>query len=140
MPECIINKVRRNFLILCVALLAACSATEQQSGGDVEQAFREHRSNMQVAGSGTVDRILRDDTSGLPHQRFVVRLSSGHTVLIEHNTDVAPRIDDIRTGDAVSFSGEYVWNEQGGLIHWTYHDPAGRHVGGWVELKGRRYE
>ena len=36
-----------------------------------------------------------------------------------------PRIADVKVGDTVSFFGEYVWNEQGGLIHWTHHDPAG---------------
>jgi hypothetical protein len=134
------QRVRRVTLIWCVAILAGCSATEQRSAGDVELAFREHRSNVQVAGSGTVERILRDDTSGLPHQRFIVRLASGQTVLVEHNVDVAPRIDNIQTGDAVNFFGEYIWNDQGGLIHWTHHDPAGRHVGGWVEVNGKRYD
>jgi hypothetical protein len=33
-----------------------------------------------------------------------------------------------------------VWNEQGGLIHWTHHDPNGRHVAGWIKHNERTYQ
>jgi hypothetical protein len=106
----------------------------------IEQAWRERRSSVQVRDSGNVSRILPDDTNGDRHQRFVLALPSGHTVLIAHNIDLAPRIEDLAGGDRVSFFGEYEWNEQGGVIHWTHHDPAGRHTGGWLEHGGVRYE
>jgi hypothetical protein len=32
------------------------------------------------------------------------------------------------------------WNPQGGVIHWTHHDPAGRHLSGWVKHNGRTYQ
>ena len=127
-------------LVLIALCMLSCSPAPAAASGSVEAAFQQQRSNVQVTGSGTVERILRDDTSGLPHQRFIVRLASGQTVLIEHNIDVAPRIDGLKVGDEVSFQGEYVWNEQGGLVHWTHHDPARRHPGGWIERMGRTYE
>ena len=106
----------------------------------IAQAMRDRRGDVQVEGRGTVDRVLRDDTHGSRHQRFVLRLASGQTVLVAHNIDLAPRIDGLQVGDTVGFFGEYEWNEQGGVIHWTHHDPQGRHPDGWLEHRGRRYE
>src|SRR5512140_1826472 len=48
-------------------------------------AFEQHRSNVVVEASGTVTRVLADDRDGSRHQRFVVAVPSGHTVLIAHN-------------------------------------------------------
>jgi hypothetical protein len=103
-------------------------------------AFENRQSNLQVQGSGTVDRILSDDNDGSRHQRFILRLDSGQTLLIAHNIDLAPRISSLARGDRVEFFGEYEWNPQGGVIHWTHHDPAGRHVEGWLRHGGRVYQ
>lgn len=103
-------------------------------------AFKNRRSNLQVQGQGTVIRLLSDDLEGSKHQRFIIRLSSGQTLLISHNIDLAPRINSLQAGDAIAFYGEYEWNSQGGIIHWTHRDPAGRHVGGWIKHKGRTYQ
>ncbi len=109
-------------------------------GNSIARAFEHRRSNIQVEGQGTVTRILPDDADGSRHQRFILRLDSGQTVLIAHNIDLAPRIDDLGQGDRVAFHGEYEWNERGGVLHWTHHDPRGKHAGGYLELNGRRYE
>ena len=93
----------------------------------------------QAQGSGTVIRVLPDDNDGSRHQRFILQLASGRTLLIAHNIDLAPRIDGIREGDKVEFSGEFRTNPQGGVIHWTHHDPQGRHPGGWLRHRGRTY-
>jgi hypothetical protein len=103
-------------------------------------SYVDWRAGDQVRGSGTVTRVLSDDNDGSRHQRFIVEVSPGRTVLIAHNIDLAPRVASIRVGDTVSFYGEYEWNERGGVIHWTHHDPRGSHVGGWIEHQGRRYE
>jgi hypothetical protein len=97
------------------------------------------RSGSQVKGSGSVVRVLSDDNDGSRHQRFILKLSSGRTVLIAHNIDLAPRVRSISSGDTVSFFGQFESNEQGGVIHWTHDDPRGRHVGGWLEHDGNRY-
>lgn len=105
----------------------------------IAAAFRAQRSDVQVEGHGIVERVLRDDLDGSRHQRFILRLDNGQTLLVAHNIDLAPRIPGLRRGDRVAFYGEYEWNSQGGVIHWTHHDPAGRHVDGWLRHNGRTY-
>ncbi|HEV2862727.1 MAG TPA: DUF3465 domain-containing protein [Pyrinomonadaceae bacterium] len=106
----------------------------------IGRAFKTGQSDIRVEDEGVVTRILADDNSGRRHQRFILRLASGQTVLIAHNVDVAPRVAGLREGDSVRFSGEYVWNAQGGLVHWTHRDPEGRHEGGWLKHNGRTYQ
>lgn len=106
----------------------------------IEQAFREGLSDQQLSGAGTVVKVLRDDNRGSRHQRFLLELPSGLTLLVAHNIDLAPRIDGLREGDDVQFFGEYEWNDKGGVIHWTHHDPAGRHPDGWLQHQGQRYQ
>lgn len=47
-------------------------------------AFENRRSNVQIRGSGQVAKILADDNDRSRHQRFIVRLASGQTVLVAH--------------------------------------------------------
>lgn len=101
--------------------------------------FSDRRSSVQVQGTGVVTKLLPDDNDGNRHQRFIVKLASGQTLLIAHNIDQAARIEGLKPGDRVEFSGEYEWNPQGGVIHWTHRDPAGLHPPGWIRHKGRTY-
>ena len=106
----------------------------------ISKAFENRSSNIQVEGIGTVIKILRDDLKGSRHQKFIIRLSTGQTLLIAHNIDLAPRINNLKNGDSIAFFGEYEWNSKGGLIHWTHHDPRGQHKGGWIKYNGRTYQ
>lgn len=123
-----------------LAEFAAPSEARSDTDALLARAFESRSSDIQVEGRGTVAKLLPDDTDGSRHQRFILRLRSGQTLLIAHNIDVAPRLDSIREGDTVEFSGEYEWNPKGGVIHWTHHDPNGRHPGGWVKHGGRTYQ
>lgn len=106
----------------------------------IKEAFLKGQSDFWVTSQGTVFKVLKDDNDGSRHQRFLLTLANGHTVLIAHNIDLAPRIPGLRTNDTVIFNGEYEWNNKGGVIHWTHHDPSGRKTGGWLMHKGQRYE
>jgi hypothetical protein len=103
-------------------------------------AFERRAEDLRVEGEGTVDRILSDDNEGGRHQRFIVRLASGQTLLVAHNIDVAPRVEGLDEGDVVAFRGVYEWNDEGGVIHWTHHDPQGEHAPGWIHHEGTTYE
>ena len=106
----------------------------------LKEAFKNNQSNIQVGGSGKVITILPDDTQGRRHQRFIIKLNSGQTLLISHNIDIAPRISALSVGDHINFYGEYEWNSKGGVVHWTHHDPSGRHEGGWLTHGGKLYQ
>jgi hypothetical protein len=120
--------------------LPANSRASGSADAVLAAAFRDRQGDLQIEGAGTVVHVLPDDNKGSRHQRFLMDLDSGQTLLVAHNIDLAPRIEDLRKGDSVRFYGEYEWNDKGGVIHWTHHDPRGRHPDGWLEHKGRRYE
>lgn len=106
----------------------------------LENAYQQRARNHQVSGSGTVIKLLADDNAGSRHQRFILRLHSGRTLLVSHNIDLAPRIASLQVGDTVEFNGEYEWNAKGGVLHWTHHDPQGQHEAGWLKHRTRVYQ
>ena len=132
--------------VLAIAVVAAGlwrEAAGPEGGADgasaVADLYESRRSGVVVEGSGIVANVLSDDRDGSPHQRFVLRLETGQTVLVAHNIDLAPRIESPGRGDAVSFRGQYEWNERGGVLHWTHHDPDGTRPGGWLRHGERTY-
>ncbi|HEB88415.1 MAG TPA: DUF3465 domain-containing protein [Deltaproteobacteria bacterium] len=105
----------------------------------VEKAFASRESGFMVTLEARVSKTLRDDDEGSRHQRFLIALANGRTLLVAHNIDLADRIP-LERGDRIRLRGQYEWNERGGVLHWTHRDPAGRHAGGWVQFGNRRYE
>ena len=110
------------------------------SDTSIENAFENRQSDIQVGGSGKVIKLLPDDTQGSRHQKFIIRLNSGQTLLIAHNIDIAPRVGSLKVGDHINFYGEYEWNSKGGVVHWTHHDPNGNHEDGWLNHNGKMYQ
>jgi hypothetical protein len=119
---------------------ADSGSTQECNEAALASAYRNRQSRVEVCGHGVIAKVLRDDTQGIRHQRFVVRLPPGQTVLIAYNFDLAPRIDGLRTGSPIEFVGEYEWNGQGGVVHWTHRDPGGHHSPGWIRYEGRQYQ
>lgn len=99
-----------------------------------------HTSNQMIYQQGVVWKLLQDDNEGSRHQKFIVKLANEQTLLISHNIDLAPRIEDLQNNDSIIFKGEYEWNRKGGVVHWTHKDPQGKHEGGFLQHNGRRYE
>ena len=142
--------MKKNIYIIIVVAVIAYSLAEQQgysipgfsSPGNsaVQSAYDNRQSDLQVQGEGVVIKVLADDRQGSRHQRFILKVSNGPSLLVAHNIDLAPRVDGLNEGDTIAFNGEYEWNEKGGVLHWTHHDPAGRHIDGWLKHRGRTYQ
>ncbi|ENW94845.1 DUF3465 domain-containing protein [Acinetobacter sp. NIPH 298] len=122
--------------------LETSSSVEQRvdDQAKIMQAYQQQRSKLQVRSQGIVKAILPDDNDGSRHQRMILELDNGLTVLIAHNIDLAPRIEGLQKGETVEFYGVYEYNNKGGVIHWTHHDPRRKHIDGWLKYKGRMYQ
>jgi hypothetical protein len=140
----VVTEAQGNSIGTCPSRAFLISGTSRESGkaddDAIGRAFTTRASNIQVEGEGTVIRILEDDLNGPRHQRFIVEVPSGQTVLVTHNIHIAPRINGLEVGDLVRFFGEYVWNPKGGLVHWTHTDPGSKHLAGWLRHKGKTYQ
>ena len=118
----------------------AAASTLNTGDRILARAFKLKTSGFRVKFHGTVIRKLPDDTFGIRHQKFVVRLDSGQTLLIAHNIDLVPRVSHLRTNNTVTIYGEYIWNIEGGIVHETHHHPDGSKGGGWIRHKGVTYQ
>ncbi len=107
---------------------------------NVQTLYTQHAGHVQVEDAGTVVKVLADDNQGARHQRFLVKVVSGQTLLFAHNIDLANRVENLNVGDSVEFRGEYIWNEKGGIVHWTHRDPQGHHYDGWIKHNGSTYQ
>jgi hypothetical protein len=119
---------------------SAVSSAANMDAGAIVEAYGAHRNLPQVQGSGVVVKVLKDDTNGLQHQKFLLKVTDNITILIAHNIELAPRVDDLQVGDTVAFKGEYVYTPKGGTVHWTHKDPRGNHESGWLQHNGKKYE
>jgi len=142
--------------LLLLSLLSCNESSrseEASSGAEIEliessftsdavmrELFDEERSDEQVCVQGNVSAVLADDNNGARHQRFILQLNSGQTILVAHNIDLAERIDAIDEGDHIEVYGEYEWNDRGGVIHWTHLDPQNRHIGGWIKHNSELFQ
>ena len=137
---------RRAVTVLIMAALAYGSthlSCGKKSGplqqGDLAQAHASKLSDVLVQSEGRVRMVMRDDTRGSRHQHLLVEVPEGFTVKIAHNIDLAPRVPAV-VGEKLEFRGVYEFNEKGGVVHWTHHDPDGKHPGGWIKHRGKVYE
>jgi len=115
------------------------SDTEQQQAIKKIRAAKNNTSaQFWVGFNGKIVKNLKDDLSGSRHQKFLVSPTSGITLLVAHNIDLASRVP-INKGDSISLYGRYEWNNRGGVMHWTHHDPKGKKKGGWIKANGKMY-
>jgi hypothetical protein len=131
---------RATVVALLGSLLAGC-ATQTPDDQAVCAAYSAQRSGVEVIAAGTITRTfgVRPGRSS-PHEGFLVRLASGCALVVrvEVNTDFTGTIP-LSSNQRVVVKGEYEYYPRGGVIHWTHHDPRGRHENGFVDAGGRMY-
>lgn len=131
-------------VIFCLINISAFATNGDHPGevfNDTElvQATESQRNAFYIeAGNLTVTKILPDDTSGLPHQKWQTRLSNGKVVTIVYNSDMGDRVP-VEIGDKFSVGGQYIYYPNGGVVHWLHDDPRGRRPDGYVFLNGIIY-
>lgn len=140
-------------IVLFIVIICGLYSTLENTGSEPVTKSQTHQLNFRsefkqlvenrisgevVEVTAKVYKILTDDNVGNRHQRFLVNIQ-GVSVLIAHNIDLAPRVP-VRESDEVIIKGEYEWNDKGGVIHWTHHDPKKWHEDGWIEHKGKKYK
>lgn len=122
---------------------AGSSAAVADDADVVLRAMREQESGIMVTLVAEVVAVLPDDNEGSRHQRFLLGFEEPgapyDSVLVAHNIDLAPRVP-AEEGDVILVRGQYEWNDRGGVLHWTHHDPKDWREGGWIEFDGERYE
>lgn len=123
--------------VVQTSIVEEATVDDQQK---IMQAYQQQLSNIQVQSKGEVKAILADDNDGSRHQKMILKMENGLTVLVAHNIDLAPRVEGLRKGEIVEFYGEYEYSPKGGVIHWTHHDPQGKHVDGWLKYQGKSYQ
>jgi len=95
---------------------------------------------VEVITSAQVWRLLppEENSKGFRHQRFLIRLNNGTTVLVANDLTMGQMVP-LKVGEIVEMKGEYIWTRRGGVLHWTHHTDD-RHVGGWIRLGKQIYQ
>ena len=135
-------RIERFVAFVALALLAgACSSAQSTSPDNLAaiEDIQQHRSGQEVTVEGTVAQPPRivSGPSGR-HQNFVLEVSSGtgeqQLILVSHNIDISSEAP-LNEGDDVIVRGELDIDRSGPVIHFTHHDPRGRHQPGFLQIK-----
>ena len=120
-------------------VLTSKNSSQNNDNALIAQHYKNRKSDEIVTAVGKVGKVLADDNKGSRHQKFLLDIGQDKWLLVAHNIDLAQRVP-LKQGDAIIVHGEYEWNEKGGVLHWTHHDPRGYHEDGYIEHNGKRYK
>jgi hypothetical protein len=139
------SALRYRTLAFALALFCAgCGGgtTEQPNNEQICSLYSSGSSGVEVIGQGTVLAVLgtQNGPSG-EHEGFLLKLNEQCDLLlrVETNVDITGPVP-VQAGEIVTVKGQFEDDPSGGVIHWTHHDPRGRHVGGYVDIGGKLYQ
>ncbi len=134
---------RLALLALALALAAGCAShPETPDNGLVCRTYAAQADKQEVLAQGKIVAILGTmlGPSG-HHAGFLLQLTGDCDLLVrvETNVDLTGPVP-LKAGENAIVKGEYEYTALGGVIHWTHHDPGGRHVDGYVQAAGKVYQ
>jgi len=136
--------VRRGITTALMLVLASGCASHPETPDNklVCQIYAGQGSKQEVLAQGNVATLL--GTSNGPsgeHEGFILKLTGDCdlAVRVETNVDITGPVP-LHEGEDAIVKGEYEYTAMGGVIHWTHHDPAGRHVDGYVQADNKVYQ
>jgi hypothetical protein len=100
--------------------------------------FKRHQSAQWVTLSGVIQRRLNDTYGRFQHQRFILGCAKGLHVLVVNDVSVGQRVP-IVARSRITVRGQYVWDSQGGLVHFTHHADGGE-TSGWILFGSHIYQ
>jgi hypothetical protein len=128
--------------LLALAVAAACnSRPEQPDNGSICRAYTQQASRKEVIAQGTIVDVLGESEGrGGEHEGYLLKLDGDCDLLlrVETNLSITGPIP-IRRREQVIVKGEYEYDAEGGVLHWTHHDPSARHVAGYVVIDNHTY-
>ncbi len=134
-------------LVLVASLSASAFIPEQEckdnqgnvldsSLAQVTKIMHANGDRSQIFVTGTITKILPEDHSGLPHQKYTLKVSNDINLAIVSNLEFG-RIPLV-VGKSVSICGEFK-HVGSGMVHWTHFDPHGGHADGFTIADGKLY-
>jgi len=132
------KKLRAPVLILLAAsLVAACGSGQDLPDNDrLVNAFLNGTTGLWVSGHG---RVVRPLGSSSDNQRFLVEVSDELSLVVRHQVGDRGPVP-AESDDIIAFQGRYEFHGGGGEVILTHADPTNPGGGGWIGLKGTRYE
>jgi len=119
-------------------LLIACGGREATDDQGLHQDVQNSTNGAEVTFDATV---LNDPVQSGDHERFEVKTTTGETLEIDHNTNLAQAVP-IHKGDGVVIHGQlYIDPGPHYGVHCTHaHTSSGCPSPGWIEYADNYYE
>lgn len=130
------------FSVALLGVLSGCASgtaamnVDQAVNACASDRSASHHVEVYVPKANVVHVLgVRSSRSGR-HEGFVVS-TDRQRITVEDNISISGFIP-LHSGDVVSLLGQYECDD--GVIHWTHRDPRGRHIAGYIEVNGQRYQ
>ncbi|CAN5587272.1 hypothetical protein BH11CYA1_BH11CYA1_24920 [soil metagenome] len=120
-------------------IIGAAGVPFQVDDTQIIQAQSQQARKVELTVTAPIEKLLREEDYREPHQRFLLALSNGTSVLVANDLEYGT-FAPVQAGNIVRIKGEYIWNERGGVLHWTHKSDEPRHESGYIDFNGMRYQ